>query len=417
MGDEVIIDSLDIQSPQMDRLEAYLKIMAESSHGNSLKLQAMNDKLFPETNADLPAASNSGPNPTVEQSKKRPITSVSVEDNFELDFHSDSNLSNPHAKSSSSKGNYNKVKGKKLASANISSESRHKRHCYEVDPENDELNEIDCLEDIMMGVSESADKTDSELESDNDFLVIGDEAAHKWSPPRKAFSWYKKVADIDLKQSDLTDLKEKYLPPSEVANHFEPPKLPPSLWQNICASPGDTYKHKVIYKAQDNIFGAIKPLLSVLESLSEQGDHELKNKVASSVQMLCSSNLTLNRLRRALVAPHLSHEYRKSLLSLPVKHNALFGSSFEKTMDEITKEKSSTKKMFNLSSKPSTAPVRNRNYRSNYQTNNPPTSNQYTPNERSQQPFRGSQFRYRRGRARGKFRGYSSSNSFKDSKQ
>ena len=45
--------------------------------------------------------------------------------------------------------------------------------------------------------------------------------------------WFLKVADIELKNDDLTEIKDQYIPNPNVAEHFVPPRFPPAIWEQI----------------------------------------------------------------------------------------------------------------------------------------------------------------------------------------
>ena len=74
-------------------------------------------------------------------------------------------------------------------------------------------------------------------------------------------------------------------------------------------------------------------------------DKTSQNKIIEAIQLICSSNLQLNRFRRATIAPHLKPELRKQVLSLPVTHNSFFGEDFNKATDNLIKEQSALDKI------------------------------------------------------------------------
>ena len=182
---------------------------------------------------------------------------------------------------------------------------------------------------------EPEEEEEDPVEEDT-FSIIGGPAGTSWSVSQKVMKWYEQVADIELKKEDCDKLKEALKPSEEVLPHFEPPKLPSALWQTISSnSPADFHRAKTIYKAQDYLYVALRPLLSALEVAKDQ---TLRSHLCTSIQLLCSSNLLLNRYRRASVSYHLKPDLRKQVLALPVKHNSLFGGDFDKTADNIVKE-------------------------------------------------------------------------------
>jgi hypothetical protein len=107
---------------------------------------------------------------------------------------------------------------------------------------------------------------EKELEPQNDentseFTIIGASSPPTWLLPTKALEWYKKVADIELKTSEMQEIEAKYTPPESESSHFEPPKFPASLWQ-IIKPTHDSYRLKICYKTQSYLYQALMPLLS-----------------------------------------------------------------------------------------------------------------------------------------------------------
>ena len=92
---------------------------------------------------------------------------------------------------------------------------------------------------------------------------------------------------------------------------------------------------KAIFKVQQNLLLAIKPLLNILDSALSPEDNE---KVRESIQLICSGNLQLNRLRRAATSQHLKADVCKQMFKVPVTHNSLFGDDFSKTTEECLKQ-------------------------------------------------------------------------------
>ena len=194
---------------------------------------------------------------------------------------------------------------------------------------------------------------DGEEEEEN-FSIIGAPSGTSWSVGPKVMKFFEQVADLELKKEDCDKLKEAMKPSEEVLPHFEPPKLPPALWQTISSnSPADFHRAKTIFKAQDYLYVALRPLLSALE-LSK--DPTLRSHLCSAVQLICSSNLLLNRYRRASVSYHLKPDLRKQVLALPVKHDSLFGGDFDKSADIIVKEQAVINKVI----QPKKLPVQQR---------------------------------------------------------
>lgn len=244
------------------------------------------------------------------------------------------------------------------------------------------------------------------------FPIIGGTAPPNWQPDDPVLQWFLKVADIDVKGEDFASIKEQFKHSEELSDHFTPPKLPEPLWRNILASSqSQAYRHKSIFVAQDYLFTAIKPLLSLL---AETTNPEARNKITTSIQLICSSNLQLNRFRRATSALSINHDVRKSMMALPVKHNQLFGPDFTKSVEEAVKLQASTQKAI-VPYKPNPGYQRpqgqHATYRSQYQPT--PYRGSNRPGPSSSQPTRGYSsrgytrpfFRSQPFRSRGKARG------------
>ena len=275
----------------------------------------------------------------------------------------------------------------------------------------DQVSDSARLEQILN--DESNDDNISEDDDLGEFMVLGSGPNVTWQPPKRAFKWFKKIADIELKDDKMDSIKNDYTPPESEAHHFVPPKLPATLWDSIKSSPADLYKHRICLRAQSLSYTAVMPMLSVLESI-DPSDTENRNKLTTAIQLICSSNLQLNRFRRSMVSPFLKKDLRKSLLSHPVTHDNLFGQDFDKCTDKAIKEQSATQKIlhtksYNHASQPSTSSVQkpkaetSSKYPSKFR--NVTTYNYKNPNY---EPInQGHQsFRSTRGRGRGRFRGY-----------
>ena len=198
----------------------------------------------------------------------------------------------------------------------------------------DELDQLDNLLSNQPEEDESLDRTD-------EFDILSGPEKPNWVPDKKAFKFFLKAADIDLKKEVLSELTSKYQGEEDVEAHFCPPKFPPALWASTQSSQADVFRLKAIYKVQQNLFLAIKPLLDVL---AVSGD-ENTPRIIEAIQLLCSSNLMLNRLRRSTVAPSLKADLRKQILALPVTHNNFFGEEFNKAADNLIKEQTALDKI------------------------------------------------------------------------
>ena len=179
-----------------------------------------------------------------------------------------------------------------------------------------------------------SDEESSEASNSSDFEVMGNDPKPNWSPSQKTLDWFLAVADLDLKKETTAAIHEEYRSTEEIDSHFLPPRFPAPLWAAVQNSGSDVFRLKSLLKAQENLYLATKPLLSVAEKCPK----ELRPEILKAIQLICFSNLNLNRFRRNTVAPHLKIDLRKQLLQLPVKHDSLFGSEFSKITDNLIKE-------------------------------------------------------------------------------
>ena len=151
----------------------------------------------------------------------------------------------------------------------------------------------------------------------------------------------------------MADFMENFIPPSESKKHFEPPKLPLSIWNRLKSANNsdELFRQKAILKSQKYQTNAILPLLSVLESMGPADPNQ--KLVASAVQMLCSSNLQLSRLRRTVIAKHVNLELKQPLFSQPVTHLHMFGSDHDTSADRALKSQATSfQKMLTQKAKP-----------------------------------------------------------------
>ena len=254
------------------------------------------------------------------------------------------------------------------------------------DDPNDILENLYSKDDSQF--SESDKEDDSSEEDDEDLTVLGAAPEANWAPSKKLMDWFLRVSDLELTKEVLSEISEEFKADDEIDDHFCPPKFSPPLWTAVQSSSADSFKHKSIYKAQENLLLAIKPLLSVAKNAPKED----KSNILKSIQLICNSNLSLNRLRRCMLAPHLKADLRKSLLALPVKHNSFFGDEFGKVADGVIKENSSIEKILIKKTPKSSFPTRGKhsNWGSRSDNNSKP-------------PFRGRGKGFYRGRGRGKF--------------
>jgi len=190
-------------------------------------------------------------------------------------------------------------------------------------------------------------------EEELDIPIIGAEVCHTWVPPVKALKWFEKVADNELSEAQVTDIMATFIPPAEISSHFEPPLVPAALWNSMKSQNNSftLFQQRSIFKSQKLICSALMPLLSVLESLGPGNPNQ--KTLASAIQLICSSNLNLSRFRRSATAKFLKSDIRKPLLTKPVTHLHLFGSSFDESAEQAVKTVSSSSKV--LISQPSTS--------------------------------------------------------------
>ena len=195
----------------------------------------------------------------------------------------------------------------------------------------------DVLTNILANQQDEEDFNEEEYaDEDSDLEVMGGHKEGSWSVSDKVMAWFDKVADIELDKEKIEELKKKFDPSEEDAHHFVPPKLPLSLWQSISSGSNhaDSYRLKSIFKAQESLYLALCPLLTALDSCEKS----LRPSLTSAIQLICSSNLLLNKYRRASVSPYIKKEIRKHMISLPIAHDSLFGKEFEKTTEGVLKE-------------------------------------------------------------------------------
>ena len=186
------------------------------------------------------------------------------------------------------------------------------------------------------------DMEEEDESSDLEFDVLGGPPEATWKLDKKVMKWFLNVADIELKKESLESIKKAYQTKNEVASHFEPPKLPHSIWQAISQSNhADLFRLKTIHKAQESLYLATCPLLSALEKV----DKSLRSELCTAIQLVSSTNLMLNRYRRASILPHIKKELRSQIRNLPITHDNLFKENFEKSADSLLKEQAALSKV------------------------------------------------------------------------
>lgn len=205
-----------------------------------------------------------------------------------------------------------------------------------------------------------------------------------WKPSHDTVQWFSSIANIELDSNQLSSVNNDFQPPDDIAKIFEPPKVPKALWNRCKRSPSDTHNQRALTQIQDTVCSAIKPLLSVMESLNPT-DPNLK-KVASSIQLLAHANLKTSRVRRSFLSKHLRNDIKYDLLSQPITSSELFGDNFDTAVENAYKAKASTQKAVFIP-KPQVKPVEIIPTPRNNPNQPGPSSYNHKPNE--SQPFRG----------------------------
>ena len=204
----------------------------------------------------------------------------------------------------------------------------------------DSDNSEDPLEALEKEVNISDESADEET-AHKKFNLLGDTDTPNWSPSKESLEFYMQAVDVQLKSEINKALVDKYKSSDKIDEHFSAPRLPEALWNAVQGDFHDSNRLKAVFKIQNNLFLAIKPLLSLLDTVEkEQADMLLE-----SIQLICSSNLDLNKFRRVMVARHLQPQLRKQVLNLPVTHNTCFGDDFSKATDNIIKEQAAIDKV------------------------------------------------------------------------
>ena len=278
------------------------------------------------------------------------------------------------------------------------SESYDNDSDHNSDSESENDTEVDNLENLekILCTSDNEDEIENESDEEEEIEVLGGPKKAAWSPSKKSKSFYLKAADIELNKDLIKEISEQYDGSEDTNSHFSPPRFSSALWSTVQTSQSDTFRLKSLHKIQDHLYLAIKPLLDCLDT----ADKSSKEKIVQSIQLICSSNLLLNRYRRATVVPHLKPELRKQILSIPITHNSFFGDDFAKTTDNLIKEQSAIEKVIQKK------PVNQRlHYRSSsHSRGNSYSSGQYNTDRKSFRGSRGSSFKYSQ-RGRGSRRG------------
>ena len=79
-----------------------------------------------------------------------------------------------------------------------------------------QASDAELFENILDEVDLSDDASIEKSGSDEDeFLILSSGPNTSWPPPKKAFSWYQKVADIEIKDEELEYIKNNNTPPDK----------------------------------------------------------------------------------------------------------------------------------------------------------------------------------------------------------
>ena len=234
----------------------------------------------------------------------------------------------------------------------------------------------------------------SEQGEDSDDLggipVIGPKQQFNWVPPKNSFKWFQNIADTELSEDQLEDFMSRFVSPTDTECHFEPPKLPNVIWSKLTAGGGKSdeyFKQRSIFKSQKLLSSTMKPLLSVLNSLKPSDPNQ--EILASAIQVLCTTNLQMSRLRRTAISKFVKSDMRQPLFAQPVSHLHLFGSDIDSSADKAVKNLSSFQKMLYVPKKKSypssTSPIQP--HGSAISSNPGPSTSRSGPAQRSTQPY------------------------------
>ena len=175
------------------------------------------------------------------------------------------------------------------------------------------------------------------------FPIIGSTSKSNWQPSDKVLNWYTKVADSELTEEQISLITSEYIPPESIAIHFNPPKIPNVLYKKLKSNPTESFKLKPLNKCQQSSMLAIRPLLTILESMDPEDPNMLH--LTRAIQLLCHNNLQTSRMRRSLTASSIKADMRPFLFSQPVTHTFLFGDDFETVADSALKKQASSNKV------------------------------------------------------------------------
>lgn len=180
--------------------------------------------------------------------------------------------------------------------------------------------------------------------------IIGKNDTQNWNISEETLSWFKTVADLDLKDEEITEIEKPFSPVEELRPHFTPPEIPPVLWSKLKNNNAEYFKQKSLLRAQKLNCSGLKPILSVIDNMDPADPN--RSMLASAVQLIACSNLQISRTRRSATAKHVRADLRSNLFSNQVTHQNLFGSSFDTVSEQAVKTSSSIQKLLVHTKKP-----------------------------------------------------------------
>lgn len=326
-------------------LTELVQSLTETSNNNAKELSALKRK-FQEQSSDAEspqatpkksrASDGSGHSGTlvVDPVRSEPKRAPEV---LKLARFSCSKLKTPKSVPSVSSGGHNS----EPSNASTANPTSPNQHVSSDEQDHDEVSSDFLLLDQL---GDDSFNSDSDNETTVDLPIVSSETKATWSLSERSLKWFDQVSDIELKQDQIDSILKDFTPTDEVAEHFSPPLLPPSLWSRMkLESPYEMAKHRVIFKSQNLINSALKPLLSVLDNMDNSDPNQ--KLLASSIQLLCTSNLNLSRYRRSYVGKYIKSDMKQALLAQPVTHRHLFGSDFDSSAETIAKCQSSFQKI------------------------------------------------------------------------
>lgn len=220
--------------------------------------------------------------------------------------------------------------------------------------------DLDDLEQIVM--NEIADPevavdqinqrppTNVSLDSNNNLPILGNNSTENWNLSESTLDWFKKVADLELKEEEISEIDKLYTPAEDIKSEFLPPDIPLALWNKMKNNNSEYYKQKSLLRAQKLNCMALKPILTVLDRM-DNADPNVPI-LASAIQLMCCANLQIGKTRRSATARHVRNDLRGNLFSNPVSHTNLFGMEFDSATEQAVKSSNSLQKLLAPARKP-----------------------------------------------------------------